>query len=187
MRRLKTWFWPSFAVLLPLLGLSAMALRAELATRRGTTLRVAIRGYDPRDLLHGRYLRYQFDFEWTEPNTCGNETPAADTLNGIPRLTSSPRLDPDCCLCLTRHSDATYPKVRQLGCTDPHDHCAAWLRSATVTPPLRYFVPETSAPRLEAALPKYRAAVEIVASPKGDLVVSELLLDGRPWREVLGD
>ncbi|MGC4063945.1 MAG: GDYXXLXY domain-containing protein [Polyangiaceae bacterium] len=186
-RAFRSWIWPAIATILPLVGLSTMILQAELATRAGPTLRVAIRGYDPRDLLHGHYLRYQFDFDWTEPDTCGPSAKVNATADNVPYRTTTTRLDPNCCLCLTRQSDSPFPNVRQVACGDPHEHCVGWLHTANVEPPLRYFIPETSAPRLEAAFAQHEAAVEIIVSPRGDLVVSELLLDGRPWREVLRD
>ena len=44
------------AVIIPLLGLIALIARSEFAVRSGPTWLIPITGYDPRDLLHGRYL-----------------------------------------------------------------------------------------------------------------------------------
>jgi hypothetical protein len=180
-------FWTVFAALLPLFGLSAMVLRAELAVRRGSTIRVAIRGYDPRDLLHGQYLRYQFDFDWASGDTCDETTIGDASPSDRSAVLADTRLVPGCCLCLMQHPGSTYPKVRQVPCADPRKHCTGWLRSADVQPPLRYFIPEASAAHLENALAKHQASVEIVTSRAGDLVVGSLLLDGRPWRSVFDD
>lgn len=48
------------ALALPVVTLAAMIGDAERGLRDAGTIRVAIRGYDPRDMLRGHYVRYQF-------------------------------------------------------------------------------------------------------------------------------
>jgi hypothetical protein len=60
---------------LPLVTLGAMVGDAERRIANADVLRVAIRGYDPRDLLRGHYLRYQF--EWNA------EIPFIDRVNRL--------------------------------------------------------------------------------------------------------
>ncbi|MCW5882707.1 MAG: GDYXXLXY domain-containing protein [Anaerolineae bacterium] len=58
------------ALALPLATLGAMVGDAERGLRDAGVMRVAIRGYDPQDMLRGHYLRYQF--EWNaEPAFIG--------------------------------------------------------------------------------------------------------------------
>jgi hypothetical protein len=155
------------AVVIPVIGLMGMVARAELATHAGPAWTIPIRGYDPRDLLRGRYLRYRFDFDWEEgASTCGEG--------------DQPELG--CCLCLTGIGGD--PSVRQMTCDEASD-CDGWLRADQVAPPLRYFVPETSALDLEKALRIHQAAVSVTSSSSGGAAIGELTLDGRPWREVV--
>jgi hypothetical protein len=166
------------AALLPVLGLLGLVVRSELA-QRGAQFRLAIRGYDPRDLIAGHYLRYQFELDWHGPSSCGGG-------NAQPEQPTAQRyLDPSCCLCLTRSADPTAsPAVRQLSCSEARS-CDGWLYTEQLQPPQRYYVPEDRALDLERALAERKAAVDVVTSPSGTAAVGELYLDGLPWRTAL--
>lgn len=163
------------AVLVPVLGLAALAGRAEYAVRHGPQWTIPIEGYDPRDLLHGQYLQYRYRLRWRGTDTCGAGT------YGEREPT------PGCCLCLTRDATDGYdPFVRQVACGAAPRTCDGSLRAEGMLPPQRYFVPEDRAQALESALRSHAAAIELRASPSGEPAVHELLLDRRPWRDVLG-
>ena len=156
------------AVLIPLVGLLALVGQAEMA-RVGPSWRLPIAGYDPRDLLHGHFLRYRFALAWDGASTCG----AADAL------------DDACCLCLTRSNPhGIDPPVRQVACSEV-ERCDGWLRSSHLQPPLRFFIPEEHAKALEDALRERDASVAVTSSRDGTPAIGELFLDGLPWREVL--
>ena len=166
--------WLQVAVLVPMLGLLLLVARAEVLLRSSESFRVAIGGYDPRDLLHGHYLQYTFDFDWHGESTCGR------LAGGVPV-----ELDASCCVCLTTDVDAdTQAQARQVAC-DQVSTCDGWLQSATLTPPLRYFVPERHASELEEALHGRQAALTVTCGPGGQPAIGELSLDGKPWRQVI--
>lgn len=166
--------WLQLAVLVPMLGLLLLFARAEVLLRSGQSFRIAIRGYDPRDLLRGHYLDYTFDFDWHGESTCGR------LVEGVPA-----GLDASCCICLTADVDAdTQAHARQVAC-DQVSTCDGWLHASALTPPLRYFVPERHASDLEEALPKRRAALTVTCGPGGQPAIGELTLDGQPWRELI--
>jgi GDYXXLXY protein len=163
------------AVLVPVLGLAVLVGRAEYAGSHGRVWTIPIEGYDPRDLLHGQYLQYRYRLRWQGPASCG-----ATVYGGNEPV-------PGCCLCLTRDTADGYdPFVRQVSCEEATGSCQASLHSETVVPPLRYFLPEDRAQDVEAALRTHDAAVELTVTPQGEPAVRELLLDRRPWRDVLG-
>lgn len=54
------------ALALPLLGLGAVWLQTEAESHKGTEWDVPVRGYDPRDLLRGHYVQFQYD--WPGPD-----------------------------------------------------------------------------------------------------------------------
>lgn len=169
--------WPGrltlAAVLVPVLGIAVLAVRAEYAVRHGPVWTIPIEGYDPRDLLHGQYLQYRYRLHWQGGDTCGT-TPFGE-----------PAPAPGCCLCLTRDAaDGFDPWVRQVQCEEA-TQCEGALRSESMMPPQRFFVPEDRGQDLERALREHAAAIELAVSPEGDAAVRELLLDRRPWREVL--
>lgn len=168
--------WVRIAVLIPIVGLLFLVGRAEFAARSGPTWHIPIEGYDPRDLLHGRYLQYQFSFNWQGHSDCGGKVRGGQ-----------PDLDAACCLCLTRTNDLGIdPPVRQLSC-DEAKRCDGWLSTATVQPPLRYFVPEDRARELETALGEREASLELKGGPSGSPAILELYLDGTPWRQQLAE
>ena len=61
------------ALALPVVALGAMVGKAEHDLADAGVMRVAIRGYDPRDILRGHYLAYRFDWS-IEPSFIGRTT-----------------------------------------------------------------------------------------------------------------
>jgi hypothetical protein len=173
--------WLQVAVLVPMLGLLLLVARAEVLLRSSQSFRVAISGYDPRDLLHGHYLEYAFDFDWHGESTCGR------LAAGVPL-----ELDASCCVCLTSNVDAdTQAQARQIGC-EQVSACDGWLQSSALAPPLRYFVPERHASELEEALRVrqearrgHQATLTVTCGPGGQPAIGELSFDGKPWRELI--
>lgn len=179
----RLWSW--IAGLLPMLGLCVLVARAEVAVRSGPTFRIPIRGYDPRDLIHGQYLRYQFDFNWVGGDDCRFLSSSDElAVTGIVRTLQS-----GCCLCLTRTSDGFNPNVRHVDCDSVEATCDGRIAVSDVTPPLRYFVPEDRAMELQHALgdSETRApSVEFALPPSGKPAIKELYLGAEPWRDALG-
>lgn len=162
------------AVLVPVLGLAAIVGRAEYAGSHGPVWTIPIEGHDPRDILHGQYLEYRYRLRWRGLDSCGAQP------DGGHELVSG------CCLCLTRNGVGGFdPFARQVACESTPDTCDSTLHSDAMTAPQRYFVPEDRAQALEVALRSYDAAVELTVTPAGEAAVHELLLDRRPWRDVL--
>ena len=154
------------AVVFPILGLLALIGRAELNLRNGRSWDLPISGYDPRDLLSGHYLRYQYRLEWTPgATTCGDEG----------------SVDSDCCLCLQPRSGSREPLVHGVRC-EAVDGCLSWLRGSDVAGEQRYFIPAERAAELEAALRERPAAVRVSITDDATLAVDTLLLDGAPWQ-----
>jgi uncharacterized membrane-anchored protein len=176
--------WAWFAGLLPLLGLCALVAKAEVAVRHGPTFRVPIRGYDPRDLIHGQYLRYSFEFDLQGEDDCRAQ--AWQNEVAPMRGESDPS---DCCLCLTRSTaDGFNPSVRRLACTTSQPSCDGWIVEHNVSPPLSYFVPEDKADALQRALndaDTARPSIEFTLPRDGTLAIKELYLGDAPWREAL--
>lgn len=168
--------WLVIGAVIPLLGIAGLIARAEVKVRSGETFRVAITGYDPRDLLHGHYLQYRYDWDWQGQHGCGAGEASVPSVG--------PSTEPFCCVCLTRRgSPPLPPSARQVAC-DEVEACDAWVAGSEVAPPLRYFIPEEKAARLEEAFRAQRAHVDLTVS-NGRVSVGELYLEGRPWRELV--
>lgn len=78
------------ALVLPLTGLGALWLIAGWQARSSSEWDVPIQGYDPRDLLQGHYV--QFQYEW--PGLLrGSDRPANPSVRGLCLIGAAPRID----------------------------------------------------------------------------------------------
>ncbi|MGI5864830.1 MAG: GDYXXLXY domain-containing protein [Myxococcales bacterium] len=147
------------ALLLPVVGTIGLIVRGELALR-GSEWRFKITGYDPRDLLRGHYLVYRID--WSErpvDSECA-----------------------DCCLCLNRIDGKQI--VTRVECQEARS-CEAWLPVESIDDLQRYYIPEDAPRQLEAAVMAGRGELVLSFSKRGGLVIKDLLVDGKPWRDAL--
>jgi hypothetical protein len=147
---------------LPLVVLLGLMVRSELILARGREYEVSIEGYDPRDLLRGQYLRYRV--RW---NQSGGE------LGDCPA----------CCLCLQHGGSTVDPPVSRRRC-ESVDNCAAFITKASLDRMGEYYIPEDMGAPLERAIANRRASLRI-AVRSGEVVVRDLLIDGKPWRAAI--
>ncbi|APR87808.1 hypothetical protein A7982_13157 [Minicystis rosea] len=151
------------SLLLPVVALGAMVARAEVTSRGGRPWVIAIKGYDPRDLVRGHYLRYQLDFRWDEPGErCTEAT---------------------CCYCL-RGPAGSEPRVTKIACGETAS-CDSSFAEEEMEHLQQFFIPEDRGLVLEQALRTKDAKLSVRVSSGGHVVIQDLLLDGRPWREVM--
>jgi uncharacterized membrane-anchored protein len=145
------------AVALPVLLLAGGIARSEYAVRNRPTFRFAVEGYDPRDLLRGRYLQYRVELE---------QGPALDACDES--------LSQSCCLCVERGTDASAAATVQRGeCSSVRARCDAALDAHVYDEPQRHYISELAAPELE------RRFIEAAAAGKAFVVVS-IDAEGQP-------
>jgi uncharacterized membrane-anchored protein len=174
------------AGLLPVLGVSLLVARGEWQQRSGAQFRLRIAAYDPRDALRGQYLSYRYELDWQGTSSCG--------VQSAGRL---PELDATCCICMNHGATLHGAQadsgdgVRQVACEDvqgsdrensARGNCGAWVPSAALQGPQRYWVPEARAAELSSALRAGKAAVDVRVNARGHLTAGDLYLDGRAWR-----
>ena len=152
------------AAFIPVVCVALLMVRGEVRSAASKKFLIPITGYDPRDLLHGQYIRFRF--KW------GVEAPTSSCEG------------PRCCLCL-RGDEMTRPEVEYVGCEAPPDTCGAVLSGVEATRRQRYLVPEHAGHALEAELRDRDASVEVQCSGDGSFALGELYLDGQPWREIV--
>ncbi|WP_435640570.1 GDYXXLXY domain-containing protein [Micavibrio aeruginosavorus] len=158
-------------LVLPLLVPGLLWAKAATDQTAGPVWTVKIAGYDPRDLLHGRYIQFRYD--WMET---GEASPVC--ANG----------DHNCCLCL--NGDQTYMNVTRVQCDAPDAAkiCQSRIPVAVATGTQKYFIPEEFAADLDRLVISEpdRFMMEI-AVPKafGAPVIRGLSLDGMPLRDYL--
>lgn len=161
------------ALVLPLLVIVLAIARAELFLRQASEFSLPIGGYDPRDLLQGRYLQFRLllDAEHTEEReACDASTQA-------------------CCWCLTVVPDAA-ARAERATCSTAQELCDGALPLAAADKPFRFYVPESQARTMERALIDARAADAAFAvfaiDQEGEARVRELRLNGRSYTSLPG-
>lgn len=152
------------AVVLPLAAIGFAIGRAEMRHRRAQSWVFEIGGFDPRDLLRGRYLQFRLRVD-----EVGVREPCDDASDR-------------CCLCLTRTADGTPPVTERATCASAVTTCDGALQTGYLGRQLRYYVPEARAAdldrRLATAMTSRRAQVVLAIDRSGDADVRALILDG---------
>ena len=147
------------ALLLPIVAFAGLTARAELLRASGPVFRVAITGYDPRDLLQGHYLRYRM--QWPADGACDEAT---------------------CCLCLRTSGDHT-----RVECSMASKTCDAQLSRQIVEQGREFFIQEDTGPALEQAIRRGGGSLDLNVTSNGQIRVHELFIDDVRHRRWLRD
>jgi uncharacterized membrane-anchored protein len=154
------------ALLAPLLGVAGLMVRGELTLQTGTEWAVRIGGYDPRDLIRGHYLVYSLRWQMEGRSCTGG----------------------DCCYCLWDSGRGgprpPEPAVRIISCAE-RAPCESWFPEEQVRGLEKFFIPEGKGRELEQAIRAREAMLLIRVSRRGRVGIADLLLDRRPWSEVV--
>jgi hypothetical protein len=155
-------------VVLPVLMLVTSIAFPEYRLRVATTWRCPIEGFDPRDLLRGRYIRFRLRFVEDQP------------------LEMCSAMDPHgCCLCLDRQGDATaVPRMRRATCATARAPCEGTLSLRDADREQRYYVPETRArefeDKVQGAVRRGTAYVELSIHRGSRPQIRRIIIDGEP-------
>ncbi len=101
-------------LILPFIVLGGLVAQNVMLRETGAHWKIKIDGYDPRDILQGQYLRYQYDWNWADS---GSQCP----FDNAP-----------CCVCVLPSEEGngnTNPRAKSYSCTDPAvKHCETMLK-----------------------------------------------------------
>jgi uncharacterized membrane-anchored protein len=148
----------------------AFALSYSLAT--GTVVRLRIEGYDPRDLLQGRYIRYAL---------------IADRAGAENSFCSRARSNQPACACLSAEETGPFHAISLIGsCTERPSDCTVFLKGrcsgGRFTAGIEeYFFAEQFAPVLETIPPD--SSIVLAVSSSGHSQVKSLLVGEVPVEE----
>jgi len=160
------------AVVLPVLLLGLMIGRAEWQLAHSRTWHFAIRGYDPRDLLRGHYMRFRL------------ELPVAETIESCSVASG------ECCYCL-EPSNEVEPRITLARCETARDVCDAFVDARALQSLDRFYIPEEGRGEMErvlrAAAVEDRAHLAVAVSRTGEPMIEALLIDGVPIRVAAED
>ena len=151
--------WAS--VFLPVVVICALIARAGVRVHQGIEIELPVRGYDPRDLLLGHYITYAYDWDVLAQCESG-----------------------DCVYCIGEiPTPGERVIVRRIE-TAQSEECRDRILDKKESLPTRYYIPEHEGATLERAIREHRASVKLSIDSGGHAVVRELLLDGKPWRQI---
>ncbi len=147
------------AIGLPIVVIAAWIVSYAVTVRTGVTIRLAVSGYDPRDLLSGHYLRYVVEYGGAVD--CPVATASAEK-----------------CVCLDG-KEHQFAKISDQGdCRDNLD-CKNLLKGTCNKGRFeagieRFYFPEEYVKQLRIVPPD--ASIVVALSPAGKGVVKELLV-----------
>ena len=153
------------ALVLPMLLLVFMVGRSEWQLAHSDTWFFSIRGYDPRDLLRGHYMRFQLVVtpdETLEP--CDID-------------------DPACCYCLDDRGRFE-AHVTLATCETASLTCDDYVQTQPLHSLDRFYIPETGRRELETRLRDAAAAghahLAVAVDRAGQPMIEGLWVDGEP-------
>lgn len=152
---------------------------------------VPIVGYDPRDLLSGHYIQYRIEWNYDQEKL---EEFKKEFMDNSSKLNSY--MVPAYLCMIKKESELFfYPMLlkKSQGCLEvikgEFTNFKSFPSSGfgfNVTR-MRYYVPEKYGRLLEEALTKNNAQVSFVVSDNNEILVSDLRLNGRPWKDVIAE
>lgn len=168
----------AIALAVPLVVLLLLIGRGELITQSGTKWRVRITGYDPRDLVHGHYLRYQLSWIWADSD--GESERTSRRLR--------PR-DPDFFFCLNPGTDERRPPEPRISMVsrDERSGCKSSFPVEIEERLNRFYIPEGKGAAFESAVRNETCYVVLAVSRTGQVVVEDLLVGDTSWRKAIKD
>ena len=154
------------AIFVPILIITGWIGSYSFITQSGSTVRLRIEGYDPRDLLAGHYLRYRVNY--------GDniECPANDQGEGT-----------SWCLCLDQ-KNGKFSQVSSQGSCDEFSDCRAGMIKGTCKSQRfeagieRFYFAEENQKLLKLVPPE--SSIIVALSPAGKGVVKDLMVGEVP-------
>ncbi|BFM13079.1 GDYXXLXY domain-containing protein [Simiduia litorea] len=146
------------ALLFPIVGLAFLAGTKAYVSSLGKEFTLPVIGFDPRDLLSGHYIVYQIAFDIDDLCAEYNEPQA---------------------ICLVDSGDH-YASNSATDCEYPLTGFCQGGRFQTGLE--RFYIPQSEALRLDAAVRKGEGSIVLSVTPSGANVVKALLIDGQSWR-----
>lgn len=167
------------SILFPLLALSGLVVKIEFDIRTGFHFKVPIKGYDPRDLLRGQYLLFNYDWNFDQDKV-------RSFFDNNPDYQKK-----DVRLCV-QENGKVYPILNS-----DHSHdCKVKVigqlsRSSSGENPgfnlgiEKFYLDENYAKKLEEKLRTEPAEVELSVNSQGKPVLIDLFFGNLSWKEVI--
>ena len=169
----------AISLFVPIIVLFALVMMMENDIARGHQVKVAIEGYDPRDLLRGHYVNFRYKWKFDEEKT------AKFLKHDSGNITFN-----DTYLCI-EESGTVYPineAENDEGCTLKALGTFLSLNNKEYDFNFgieKFYVAEDKALALEKMVMQGGAELLITANSQKRAIIVDLLLNGKPWKEVI--
>lgn len=186
---MKNKIFIKISIILPFLILLGCWFQMEYQLKKNTKYIVSITGYDPRDLLSGHYVQYQIKWNFDKEKLEAFEyelrmRPKKNDSYYIPAylcmtkkdgiLVYSPMLSKSSNLCL----EIIRGQVNNSGFRSGQEF------EFKISNP-RFYIPENDGAALEKLLIKDNAQISFVINSNNDILVEDLLINGKPWKDAV--
>jgi uncharacterized membrane-anchored protein len=158
------------SLLLPIVVLLGWIVKIETGLRTGTTMRIDVQGYDPRDLLSGHYLQYSLSTGSVAP--CESYQTSAES-----------------CLCyLASPGENKYKASWGGDCDKKPADCKIFIKGSCSYGQFesganRYYIPEAYSERVRTAPPN--SSIDVVVSADGTVLVKNFYVGDKTLEQHL--
>lgn len=161
---------------LPVLGITLFIAHSQYRALTGEVYRVAIEGYDPRDLIHGHYLRYRFSL----PSSQSVKVQSSPTDIYCFKYTQQENSSGD-----THGDHEVSDHEVNISSDSATSECDSSVKVSDLSRSQKYLIPEEYASLLEKALRTQEASVDLIIHDDQRFTVGQLYLNGQPWESTV--
>lgn len=169
------------SIVFPLCVLFGLVLKTEIDIKQGKRLKLAIEGYDPRDLLRGHYINFRYQWDFDEEKTqkfidINKDYHIKDVYICIP---SNRKVYP-----VVELDDNENCEMRVFGKFKTNKSLPRYDFALGIE---KYYVPEKFSKTLEDELRSKKGEVELVVNSQGRAVIIDFLIDGISWEKIISE
>ncbi len=147
------------SIALPIIALLCLMVYKQSIVNTGETVIFPIKGFDPRDLLSGHYLRYNIDYQ--AENNCKTESSSVQLCLKPYHRFSETTINSDCQLYLSGICQNGKFRVKNIE---------------------RFYIPEEYAKKLDTLVRQSKGKLVVSVTNNGNAAIQDLLIDGVSWR-----
>ena len=153
-------------LLIPFVAMVSITIKKAYRFNVGKRIILKVEGYDPRDLLSGHYVVYRVDY-------------------GAAKMCYGPKSSfaKAGYVCLDDLNNIKFSYTRIRSCDKfIKGRCQRGRFKAGIE---KFFIPEANAKPLDKFLRENRGSIELSVTADGKAQVTELFIDGKPWKEMV--
>jgi uncharacterized membrane-anchored protein len=159
------------ALIFPVICLVGLTIYKAAKVASGREIIIPITGYDPRDLLSGRYLTFRLDLN--NDSLCDDEYYNYSPIHVCLRQSENNEIE----------SNATNGVTAVSGCDAViTGKCENGIYSAGIE---RFYIPEEYSTKLDKIIREGKGKIVVSIDEDGIAIIKDLLIDDRSWKDYI--